>query len=323
MGKASGPVVGFDLGGTKMMAALVDSKYKIVARKKKNTRGKDPGEDIFDRMVRLIKKLCDKTKTDPKALAGIGVGSPGPLDPVKGYIFETANLPLKNFPLKEKLEKEFGVPVEVENDVTTGTLGEYHFGAGRKGANVLGVFPGTGIGGGLIVNGRVYTGSSHAGGEIGHIVLDPNGPRCGCGHRGCLEAYASRTAITAQCMLLILRGQAPALAKETGGDPAKIKSSALARAIDSGDKYVEEIVREAAARIGLCVGSLVNVLSPDTVVLGGGMVEAMPKLFLEEVEKNAKVSAMAPLLKAVRFAAAELGDDAVMMGAAKLIEERR
>ena len=323
MSKDSGLTVGFDLGGTKMVAALVDSDYKLLARKKKNTHGKDPDEPIFDRMVRVIETLCKKNDADPKSLVGIGIGSPGPLDPVKGHIFETANLPLKDFPLKDKMEEAFGVPVEVENDVTTGTLGEYHFGAGRKGTNVLGVFPGTGIGGGLIINGKVYTGSSHAGAEIGHIVLDPAGPRCGCGGRGCLEAYASRTAITAQCMMLLLRGEASALAKESGGDPANIKSGALARAIEAGDKLVEEVVREAAARIGLAVGSLINVLSPDTVILGGGMVEAMPKLFLGEVEKNAKVSAMGPLMKAVRFAEAKLGDDAVMMGAAKLIEERR
>lgn len=320
MGDKNGLVVGFDLGGTKMMAGLVDEKYKVLGRKKKKTAASTEAQ-LFDRMVRGIRTACEKNGVDPKDLQGIGVGSPGPLDPVEGVIHETGNLPLKDFPLMKKLEKEFGVPVAVENDVTTGTLGEFHFGAGRKGRNVLGVFPGTGIGGGLILEGKVYTGTSHAGGEVGHVNLDPSGPRCGCGKRGCLEAYASRTAITAQVLALMLRGEAPALAKATGGDPAKIKSGALAKAIADGDALVEEVVREAAARIGLVVGSLINVLSPDTVLLGGGMVEAMPELFVGEVKKAAAVAAMPPLLKCVRFAAAELGDDAVMMGAARLVRD--
>ena len=321
MSAASRLVIGFDLGGTKMCAGLLDRKFKVLGRDKMKTRGKNGEEDTFTRMTRLIGKLCASLGVDPSEVAGIGVGAPGPLDPFTGVIGDTPNVDLKGFPLKQKLEEAFGVPVAVDNDVNMGTFGEYHFGAARKGRNVLGVFPGTGIGGGLIIEGKLYRGSSGSAAEVGHVSLDPHGPRCGCGHRGCLEAYASRQAIAARAMLLALRGEAPALAAEINGDIGAIRSGALARAIQAGDRLVEETVREAAARIGWVIGGLINIVSPDTVILGGGMVEAMPDIFLKEVKKAGADAALPELYARVRFAAASLGDDAAMMGAARMIAD--
>ncbi|HRU05022.1 MAG TPA: ROK family protein [Candidatus Brocadiia bacterium] len=321
MGKDSRFLAGFDLGGTKMMAGVLNDKMEVLSRSKKKTRGKSEEGDTFKRIADCIRDACKEANVDPKDLAGIGVGSPGPLDPVTGVIGETVNLPtdLREFPLKARLEKEFGCPAEVDNDVNMGTLGEFAFGAAKKGRNVLGVFPGTGIGGGLIIEGQLFRGSSGAAGEVGHVVMDPAGPRCGCGKRGCLEAYASRLAIVARALVLLLRGEAPALAKEVGLNPGDIKSSALARAIEGGDKLLEEAIRETAFRVDTVIGSLINVISPDTVVLGGGLVEAMPALYVEEVTAGAKKAALGFLFKDVRIVTAKLGDDAVMMGAASLI----
>jgi len=315
-------VIGFDLGGTKMLAGLIDGKFNVAARDKKRTRGKDGDDDVFGRMVKLIEDLLAENGLTADDIAGIGIGSPGPLDPVKGVIGNTPNLGWNNFPLGDKMRKAFGVPVAVGNDVDMGTYGEAHFGAARKGRHVLGVFPGTGIGGGLVIDGKVHMGASGAAAEIGHVVIDPAGPRCGCGRRGCLEAYASRWAIASRAWVHVIRGEAPALAGDAGTDPANYRSKALARAIAAGDSLVEEVVRDAAARIGQVVGSLVNMISPDTVVLGGGLVEAMPDIFVDEVKRLVKTVALPELEKCVRIVPAKLGDDAVMMGAAKLIADK-
>ena len=322
MGKQARTVVGFDLGGTKMMAGLVDHKYKVLARDRKKTRGKNGDGDTFGRMAKLIEALLKDNAKTASDIAGIGIGSPGPLNPYTGVIGNTPNLGWDNFPLGEQMEKAFGVPVSVANDVDMGTYGEFRFGAARKGRNVLGVFPGTGIGGGLIIEGKLYLGASGAAAEVGHVVLDPEGPRCGCGHRGCLEAYAGRWVIASRAALLVMRGEAPALAKEAGSDPQNIRSGALARSIAAGDSLVEDLVREAAAKIGQVVGGIINVVSPDTVVLGGGLVEAMPDLFVTEVGKMVKRIALPELAQCVRVVPAQLGDDAVMMGAARLINEK-
>jgi glucokinase len=273
-------------------------------------------------MIGLIEALLAKHDLSRKDIAGVGVGSPGPLNPETGVIGKTPNLGWENFPLRQKMEEALGVPVAVGNDVDLGTYGEYHFGAARGGRNVLGVFPGTGIGGGLVINGRLHQGSSGAAAEVGHIVLDPNGIRCGCGNRGCLEAYASRLAISARASVAVMRGAAPVLAGLAGSDPANMRSAALAEAIAGGDAEIEEIVRDAARKIGQVIGGLVNVISPDIVVLGGGLVEAMEDLFLTEVRKMIKRTALPEIEAAVQVVAAKLGDDAVVMGAARIIREK-
>jgi len=319
MGKTERRIIGFDLGGTKMMAGLIDEKFKVLAREKKKTRGKDDKEDTFDRMVKVIEALLKNNDLEAKDIAGIGIGSPGPLNPETGVIGNTPNLGWNNFPLRDKMKKAIGVPVALGNDVDMGTYGEVSFGAAKGGRHVLGVFPGTGIGGGLVIDGTVHLGASGAAAEIGHVCLDPNGPRCGCGNRGCLEAYASRPAITGRAAAIAMRGDAPALAKDAGTGLKNIRSKALARSIEAGDKLVEEVVRDAASKIGLVIGGLVNVLSPDTVVLGGGLVEALPDLFVEEVKAMVKRTGLPEIAKCVKVVPAKLGDDAVMMGAARLI----
>lgn len=313
-------VVGFDLGGTKMAAVLVDSRFRVVARVRKKTRGKEE-DDLFERIAALVRSLFDEAHVAPSDVAGIGIGSPGPLDPRTGVIGDTPNLGWKDFPLGERMRKAFGLPVTVGNDVDMGTYGEYHFGSARGAKTVLGVFPGTGIGGGLIVNGMLHTGASGAAAEVGHIVLDPEGPRCGCGRRGCLEAYAGRLAIAGRAWGWVARDKAPALKRIAGTDPAEYRSGALAKAIEEGDALIEEVVRDAAQKIGLVIAGLVNVLSPDVVVLGGGLVEAMPRLFQSEVKREVRQRALPGAAAAAKVLVAELGDDAVMMGAARVISE--
>ncbi len=314
-------LLGFDLGGTKMLAAVFNHKYEIVSRCKRRTRADRGADEVFSRMVNTIEDACKEAGIKPSALGGIGIGAPGPLDPYKGVIIHTPNLGFKNFPLKAKLAKKFGIPVVVDNDVNVGTYGEYHFGAGKGYRHVIGVFPGTGIGGGLVLDGKLYRGSNGSAGEVGHIIVQPNGPLCGCGQRGCIEAIASKTSLAKEAVALVSRGRAPIIAEGAGTDLKEVRSGILGRAFESGDKDIRKVVLYAAEYLGICLANLVNILNPEVIVLGGGVVEAMPDEFVKTAAKSMKAHAMAFPCKDVKVSAAKLGDDAVIRGAAKLIEE--
>jgi glucokinase len=314
--------VGFDLGGTKMLAVVFDGKFNILGQARKKTKGAEGADAGMDRIVATIEEALTEAKVDRDELGGIGMGIPGPLDLDEGVLLESPNLGWHDLPLQAGLEKKFKCHVALANDVDAGTFGEYKFGAGRKGRCVLGVFPGTGIGGACIYEGRIIRGSRFSCMEIGHMHMQTNGRLCGCGRRGCLETIASRLAIAAEAAMAAYRGEAPWLLKEAGTDLKDIRSSVLADSIKAGDTAVEKIVRNAAMHIGIAVANAVNLLAPDIVVLGGGLVEAMPKLFIEEVEDTVKKRAMITLVKSVRIVEAELGDNAGVMGAAALAAER-
>ena len=336
-------LVGVDVGGTKVMALVLDSAFRVVGRAKKKIRAeikaksedkeKAKGKAKPDRpkelerpearVISAIQEAITESKVDLKKIRGIGVGSPGPLDPETGVIIDTPNLDWKNFPLAQTLSEAFGgIPCAVDNDVNMGTYGEWHFGEVKNCRNVIGIFPGTGIGGGLILDGRLFRGFTGAAGEFGHMTIEVNGPYCGCGKRGCLESVASRIAISEQLAALAARGDAPTIFAECGTDLAKIRSSVIVAAIKNGDTMVEGVVRKAAYYVGIAVGNLINVISPEAVVLGGGLVEAMEDLYLDEIKRAVKEHAMPFLRKKVRIVAARLGDDAVAMGGAMLITER-
>lgn len=313
-------IVGVDIGATKVQALVLDSNFKVVGRARRKMQSERGGEKSEERVVRTIREAIESAKI--KKVQGIGAGAPGPSDPVRGVIIDTPNLSWKNFPLAKVLGNAFKAKVVVDNDVNLGTYGEYKFGSIKDCRNVIGVFPGTGIGGGIIIDGALYRGFSGAAGEVGHMTVEVDGPYCGCGKRGCLEAVASRIAIAEQVAALAARGDAPSILAECGTDLAKIRSGMLLKAIRAGDTLVEGVVRKAAYYLGIGVGNLVNVLSPEAVVLGGGLVEAMTGIYLEEVRHGIKDHAMPFLRKGVKVVAAKLGDDACCMGAAMLIAER-
>jgi glucokinase len=313
-------VAGVDIGGTKVQVNIFNHDFEALGQSRKKMRNKKdlPAED---RVLSAIAEALD-TAGSP-ALKGIGVGSPGPLDPDTGVIIDTPNIAWKNFPLGKTISKAFGnVPVAVDNDVNVGTYGEWCFGVVKKAKNVVGVFPGTGIGGGIIVNGKLLHGFSGAAGEIGHITVLPDGPFCGCGKRGCLESLASRTAVAKELIALAVRGDAPYILEHCGTDITQVRSGAIARAIDAGEKMVEDEVRKAAYYVGIAVANLINILSPEAVVLGGGMVEAMETIYITECKRAIQEHAMPFLRKDVKVVPARLGDDAVVMGAARMIAER-
>ena len=311
-------IVGVDIGGTKMMAAVYDRNFRKLGVARKRSREKKNGESE-GRVLTVIQEALQDAGNP--AIKGIGVGAPGPLDPHTGVIIDTPNLGWKNYPLADVLGRTFKVPVVLDNDVNVGTYGEWCSTDLNTCRHVLGVFPGTGIGGGIIIDGKLLQGFSGAAGEIGHMTVLPDGPYCGCGKRGCLEAVASRIAIAKEVAALAARDDAPFILDKCGTDLSEIRSGVLARAIEMKETKVEGVVRQAAYYLGMAVGNLINILSPEAVVLGGGLVEAMESLFLEEVNRGVKDHAMPFLRKDVQIRAARLGDDAVVMGAAHLIVE--
>lgn len=313
--------VGFDLGGTKMLATVLNAEFRLVARKRRKTKGHEGDQTGLIRVCETIDEALKEAGIDRSRLGGIGLGCPGPLDLDRGIMIDAPNLGWKNVPIQAAVEKEFGCPVVIANDVDLGVYGEYRLGAARGARSVLGVFPGTGIGGGYVYEGRILRGKTQSCMEIGHIQVVPGGPLCGCGLRGCLEAVASRLAISAAAAAAVHRGQAPKLRALAGTDLSEIRSGVLAEAIRGGDTAVERIVRDAAEKIGIAVAGVVHLLSPDVVVLGGGLVEAMAFLLLPAVETSARAHVMKSYRDTFRVVPAKLGDDATVTGAAAWASE--
>jgi len=318
--------IGFDLGGTKMLAALFDKKLNKLAQIKRKTRpdsgdGSINGKDGLKRIEELIEDLLNQEGVKHNDLAGIGIGAPGPVDMEKGVLEEAGNLGWKNVPLRKALKKRFDCPVAAGNDVDLGVYGEYLAGAGKGSKVLLGAFPGTGLGGGLVVRGEIYVGARLSCMELGHVQVMPSGPRCGCGETGCLETMTSRLAISRDCAVEVIRGNAPTLDAISGSEISKMKSGALA-ASAAKDEAVERIILRAAKWLGIGLAGAVNLLGPDKIVLGGGMVEAMPKLILDEVRDTVNRNTMKPYRDSFDVVAAKLGDDAVITGAAGLAQAK-
>lgn len=308
--------VGFDLGGTKMMSVVYDRSFEPVERVRKKTRVHEGPEVVLQRIAKVIRQSLDKAGVSASQLGGIGVGCPGPLDLNEGVIIDAPNLGFHNVGVKAMLEREFGCPVVIGNDVDIGLYGEYVAGAAKGARCAVGLFPGTGLGGGCVYEGKIIRGRRSSCFEIGHVQVLPDGPLCGCGQHGCLEAVASRLAVSAAAALAGMRGEAPNLVGTAGVDLGNIRSGALAAAIRDGDAAVETIVRRAAHWIGVGVATVVNLMLPDIVVLGGGMVEAMPELMLEEVSRAARGRVMPGFADQFEIVTATLGDDAGVRGAA-------
>lgn len=312
--------VGFDLGGTKMMATVFDESFRPLGRKRRKTKGADGAKVGMERVLESIHDALREAGRSPESILGVGIGCPGTVDLEKGAIVDSANLGWKNVQVKEILQRELRAPAVVLNDVDAGVYGEYRFGAGKNARCLVGVFPGTGIGGGCVYDGIIIRGKTLSAFEIGHVQVNPNGAQCGCGRIGCLETEASRLAIAAAAAMAAFRGEAPHLYQQVETDLSKIRSSAIAASIKAGDKAIERIVQRAARLIGSVVGDTVNLLAPDVIVLGGGLVEAMPELFVQGVEEAAKQRAAPPYAKGFKVAVAKLGDDAVTRGTAAWAE---
>ncbi len=308
--------VGFDLGGTKMMATVFDEAFTPLASKRRKSSAHEGAEAGMGRVINTIEAALAKAEIPADQLSTIGVGCPGPLDLDRGIVREMPNLGWKNTAMKRALEKAFECPVVIANDVDAGVYGEYRLGTAKNARCVVGVFPGTGIGGGCVYQGQILRGKTGSCMEIGHLPVMVDGPLCGCGNRGCLEAVAGRLAISAAAASAAYRGEAPHLLAETGMDLSNIRSGALSAAINAGDAVVERIVIQAARRIGWALAGVVNLLAPDILLLGGGLVKAMPHIFSKEVNIATNDRVMPAFRGSFKVVVAGLGDQATATGAA-------
>jgi glucokinase len=315
-------VVGVDLGGTKILAGVVDSENKIHARAKRSTPAEAGGPAILAAIISCVEQALVEAGVAREEIAGIGLGSPGPLDPSTGVISFSANLNVRNWPLGPDLSAAMGRPVLLQNDVRVGGYGEYHLGAGRGHSSLLAAFVGTGIGGCVILEGKVLEGATGNAGEVGHIVVKADGPKCGCGRRGCLEALSSRSAIARRVLKAADKGEESILAAKVDKKSGKLKSGDIAAAVAAGDAVALREVYRAAYFLGLGLGGLVNLLGPEIVVIGGGVTEALGPMFLDLIRASARQQILVDPDEKIKIEAAALGDDAGILGAALLARER-
>lgn len=323
MPKQKAYALGIDLGGTKTLAAVVDiATGEVVSSARKRTRAEKGQEFVSQRTIELATAALDSAKlANGSSLVAIGVGAAGQIDRKAGVVLDAPNLGVHDMALGSILNKQFGKPVAVGNDVEVAALGEYLYGSGKGYNNFICVFVGTGIGSGIVQNGRMYTGLTGTAGEAGHMVIQAGGRICGCGGRGCLEAYASRTAITKAIQAEIHHGRPSVLSTEVleqikDGDTV-IRSGILANAIQQKDELVIEIVSEAANYLGIGLGSIINLYNPECIILGGGVIEAIDLLF-ETAVHRALVSALSVPSRKTPILRAKLGDFSGVVGAACL-----
>jgi glucokinase len=312
--------IGIDLGGTKIFTALLDRDCQIISTLKEKTKVEEGKGYFFKTIEECVKTVIDEAEIGWAEIVGLGIGCPGIINEKDGVVISSPNIPfLKNMPLRSELIQALGLDVVIENDVNTGLYGEQQFGAAVGYSNVVGIFIGTGIGGGFIFNKELYRGARGSAGEVGHMLIDPLGPLCGCGKRGCLEAMAGRLAIASEAATLAAKQHAPRLFEEVQTDLLKIKSGVLAKVIKAGDRSIEELVRRKARLVGIAMANIVNLVDPDLIVLGGGMVEALPEIIVKEATQSMREHAMSAMVKNVKVAKAKLKDFAIVMGAAKLV----
>ncbi|MDB4477072.1 ROK family protein [Rhodopirellula sp.] len=307
--------VGFDLGGTKMLTIAYQDDWKVIGRRRRKTRGRDGAESGVHRIITTIHRLLAESEIDAERIAGIGIGCPGPIDLDTGCILTTPNLGWDDVEIGKSLKNEFGCPVRVINDVDAGVFGEYRFGAAKDSRCAVGIFPGTGVGGGCVYEGRILQGAGITCMEVGHTRISSSTRSSGYKLPGTVEAEGSRLTIAAEAAKAAHRGDAPYLAKTVGTDIAEIRSGALANSIANGDEVIEGLVKEAATAIGLAVVNIVHLLAPDKIVLGGGLVEAMEELVVGTVRETARKSVMSVYRERFEVVAAQLGDDAGVLGA--------
>jgi glucokinase len=315
-------LVGVDLGGTSLLAVATNGKGKILGSKKRKTNAEEGASAVLKRIQRTIRDAVREAGRKLSDVRAIGIGAPGPLNPKTGVILHAPNLgPTWNdLPLAAHLRKEMGCPVYLGNDVNVGAIGEHALGAGRGHKNLVAIFVGTGIGGGLILNNRLYRGVRYTAGELGHMVLLADGPVCGCGKHGCAEALASRTAIERDIRAQIEAGHAsivPKLLEKAG--QTTMSSSIIEQALDANDWVVQTVMAQAEYYMGLLVANIVNVLDPEVIVLGGGVVERLGERYLEPVRETAERYYLNQERKAkIHIVTTQLGGYAGVLGAATM-----
>lgn len=312
--------IGIDLGGTKILIGLVEKESgKVVSHIKKKTKKEKGPENIVRKMVEGVEELLEESGKSFTEISSIGIGSAGQIDRKNGIIIGAPNLDCYNLNLKEILQNKFNIPVFVGNDVEVATIGEQKFGAGKGCADFVCVFVGTGIGSAIVKNGHIIYGATGTAGELGHIIVDLNGRPCACGAHGCLEAYASRSAIETRIEGALKKGRKSCISEYLEEGKA-ITSSMIRKSIEREDELVTQCVSEASEYLSGGLANVINLINPELIILGGGLIEAVDYFYKQTIKKAKSKSLPVPAEK-IRFSKTILGDYSGVIGAA-LLDER-
>ncbi|MFN2400112.1 MAG: ROK family protein [Gemmatimonadaceae bacterium] len=312
-------IVGVDLGGTNIVvgAMSVDGSRDIETRSE-STHAERGADSVVDHIVAMIagviSDVVSKYDAQPRDFLGVGVGAPGPLDRENGIVVVAPNLGWRDYPLRDAVSNRIRLPVTLDNDANCATVGEWWQGAAKGANNVVGLTIGTGIGGGVILDGKLYHGSSDVAGEIGHTTIDSTGRYCRCGNYGCLEAYASGPAIALRAREALERNEVSILRKMVKGEIESLTAATVYEAANQGDALALEVVRDTARFLGTGVANLLNILNPDVVVIAGGVTRAGDRLF-EPLRAEVKRRAFKPAVDACRIVPGSLPGTAGVVGA--------
>lgn len=313
--------VGIDLGGTKIATVLTDLTGKIVNKVEVETRAHEGKDAVLKRINNTVYQVMEPSGITRDDLAGIGIGSPGPLDPERGVVLRAPNLKWKEeVPLRDVVKDEFQVATYLDNDANAAAAGEYRFGAGKGCKNLIYVTVSTGVGSGIIVDGKVYRGAHGTAGELGHTIVDPAGPQCGCGKHGCLEAFSSGTAIARRTVAAIREGNKSIIPELVGDDLEKITSKTVAEAAHLGDELACQMWESAGDYLGIGMANVINFLDPEMIIIGGG-VSKVGELLFEPMRRSIAKRAIESVAKRVKIVPAALGSDVGSLGAVSIALE--
>jgi len=310
------PVLAVDLGGTKIAAALIAPDNRVMDKAHSLTLAAEGLQAVIGRIFATIDRLLSQGNVDSAQLESIAIAAAGAIDTDKGLITSSPNFPgWINVPLRDMVRKRYGVDSCLLNDANAAALAEHRLGAGRGAANLIYITVSTGIGGGIIVNDELYSGTSGCAGEVGHMTIDANGPECGCGNVGCLEVLASGKAVAGEAKRRIKQGERSRLTDMVSGVLEGITAEEVAMAAQGGDRLALEVISRAAGYLGVGMVNLVNIFNPEVIIVGGGLSK-MGELLLEPAREVVRQRAFPLCAGAVRIVTAELGDDAGVLGAA-------
>jgi glucokinase len=316
-------VLGIDIGGTNLVVGSVaEDGSALHALDSEPTHAEAGQTDVLDRLITLAQRTIERTRQEVRGadIIGVGVGAPGPLDTKQGIVLLTPNLGWVNLPLRQIIHERLGLPAALDNDANCAVLGEWWMGAARGTRNAIGITIGTGIGGGIIVDGKLYHGASDCAGEIGHTTIDTEGRRCKCGNYGCLEAYASGPNIALRAVEELKAGAVSRLADYVGGDLRQVTAQTVYQAAHDGDQLALEVVNDTAKFLGVGIANLLNVFNPEVVVVCGGVTLAGDRLF-DPLRREVARRAFKPAVSVCRIIPCELSGTAGVYGAAKVYLE--
>jgi glucokinase len=316
---AGKPVLAVDLGGTKIVTALITPQGELVSREYSPTLAEEGVKPVIKRILTTATTLVQHADLPYSSLSAIAIAVAGAIDSEKGIVTASPNLPgWRDIPLKDEIQISTGVTTFVINDATAAALGEHRFGAGRGVDNLIYLTVSTGIGGGIIIDGKLYSGSSGSAGELGHMTIDLNGPRCACGNVGCLEVLASGKAVAREAQRLIAQGTKTAILEIAEGDAQFVTAQTVATAANKGDAVALSIINKAATYLGVGMVNLVNIFNPEMIIVGGGMGK-MGEMLLKPARKVVAERAFQFPASVVRIVSSELGDNSGVFGAVAFV----